>query len=136
MKTFVVWTKFDDGRLCEMVEGAGIVRGACNDRIWSDIAKEFPGRSWMACKQRWQLLQRIAAGKLPKPHVRTRRTHQEIVAARQPPQIPPPQPLYVPLPIAVAIILGDPMPGRSALDKQRTGQLPAPKGVTLSQGVG
>jgi hypothetical protein len=120
-----LWSKDDDLQLIGMVsEGSPPVGNAA----WEPIAQNFPGRSALACRQRWRFLRDEAAGKAPRDRSRERVANYRRVQkqnreeARTPVVAPyqPPQP--VPLSYAVFanhIVFGDPLPGRSALDQRR-----------------
>lgn len=110
------WSAEEDKRvleLCQHVSG---------EQAWREVAERFPGRTHYAVRQRFLTLRNRAAG------IKRERTDSErpirtqkrtIVGAapivlQTPPDLPPPASL-------TAFLLGDPLPGRSALDQKRGG---------------
>lgn len=117
-KQFNLWTQDDDDRMTALCTGRDLV-GA--DR-WEPIAEHFPGRSFLACRQRWLYLRNKLAGKpmtrAPKKRTTAARSHKEMVAAkRENRQQPLPEIRHMSL---TAALCGDPLPGRSALDQRKT----------------
>lgn len=133
----MIWTAAEDEKLSRLILKRRFVRGDIPN-IWNEVSTHFEGHSPAACKQHWHIMQRRAAGKPAKDGnsrvANSRRTHKEIAAALRQQPAPPPQPLFVPLRVAVAMITGDPLPGRSVLDRMRAGELAPPKGMSLPTG--
>jgi hypothetical protein len=109
---YVLWTPAEDARLRDLCEGKTI-RG---DDAWMVLGEEFPGRSYVSCRQRWLTLRNIAKGvkrvRLDRPRKRNRA--MRIMPADRLP-LPPPLPEHRTL---TAAFFGDPLPGRSALDRR------------------
>jgi len=116
------WSEQEDQQILELCTGKSLI----GDEPWIGIAENFTGRSAMACRQRWFNLKARAEGKPPRARYRDRkangriqrRTHAEIVASKPAP--PPPHTSWA------AEHLGDPPPGRSALDQKRAGIVDQP----------
>ena len=113
---WVLWSKEEDEKLTELCEGKSI-RG---EAAWFEIATNFRRRSAMACQQRWLALRRMPDGTL-RDRARERITNGRI---RQSPERTAimQQPVHVPQYHAsiAAAIFGDPLPGRSALDRRNS----------------
>lgn len=126
---YPVWTPEEDARLLEKLAG----RQGLGQKFWIGFAEEFPGRSFYALRQRYLVLRMAAEGRKriypPKPRVTTgreRRTQRQIVHAalhaRKAAERLQPASL-------TAALLGDPLPGRSALDRKRAGLADEPPAV-------
>jgi Myb-like DNA-binding domain len=114
---FYLWSNEDSDKLMEL----------CKARTWGDgeawmaIAAQFPGRTVSACRHRYDEVKRNRAGK-PTNRERPKYNYKNVVRTpeeladrlRPPPDLPPPASL-------TAFLCGDPLPGRSALDKKMQG---------------
>lgn len=115
--SFYPWSDEDSDKLMEL----------CKARTWGDgeawmaIAEQFPGRTVSACRHRHDEVKRNRADKVRHRDRRKYnyknvvRTPEELAVRLQPPpDLPPPASL-------TAYLCGDPLPGRSALDKKMQG---------------
>lgn len=116
------WSPADDEkllRLCGRFTFIGVNgNGVITEQDWTQIADEFEGRSTGACKTRLVDLRNSAAGK-PKPcRARAKVVHgadSDFARSYQ-------SPISLPDPVSItAMIFGDPLPGRSALDHKLQG---------------
>lgn len=116
-----IWTDAHDSELRDLCTGKKIV----GEKAWYPIAEHFEGRTPAACRQRWQFLRALDAGKAPRERnlaraTRWRRSQKQIrldaqaKLAMQKPLARPPLPSSI-----TAFVFGDPLPGRSALDLRR-----------------
>lgn len=114
-RTFTTWSAEQDALLMQL--GAHRI----NRQGWMAIAGRIPGRSASACRIRYYSLTAAAKAGPEAARTKERRSSASIYAdAKASMQSPlPGLPKQVPFPIAVALILGDPLPGRSALDKMQ-----------------
>lgn len=104
------WSIEDDRRLFAYAQD-GIPVG---EEVWTTIVAQFPGRSLIACRDR--LRKMIADAREAK---RKRASPVKVKLMQRPRDFP----LHATL---TALICGDPIPGRSALDQRKAyGTLPA-----------
>lgn len=112
-KTFKRWTEADNARLYE----------TCRHHLhisewqWREIAKEFEGHTACACQCQYSVLKARAEGRDRIRHRRDPNAHyvQSVPkAALAQRREPLPEPASI-----TAAVLGDPLPGRSALDRMR-----------------
>jgi Myb-like DNA-binding protein len=101
------WTEADTTRLTTLVDQ----RSGLN---WTEIAERFPGRTPKSCAAHYRAAKLRARGikreRWSPPPVNPDRVHRTT---------PLQQPRELPLPATItAYVLGDPLPGRSALDKR------------------
>lgn len=123
-----LWTATDDERLRTLC-----CNGIVGEPAWNLIAEEFPGRSGVSCRQRWLVLRNQAAGiKGPQRKYasravkgRIRRRIRDDLTAAVVAQARAPDHTDL-----TAAIMGDPRPGRSALDLIRTA-VAAPPAISL-----
>jgi hypothetical protein len=110
--TYTCWSSKEDARLREICAGR-IIRGHA---AWQQIAEDFPGRSFYAVRQRWLTMRMEAAGIKRERHPRQRppREQKRVMPG---PAVPERLPL-VDHKTLTAAFFGDPLPGRSALDKR------------------
>jgi hypothetical protein len=112
------WTKESDDILYSFCKsrlqpGKNGLPSVCK-QDWDECGKLFPKRSVHACKSRFGELKALAEGKIPyrKRNRIEREKPGEFVTRMQ-------NPARLPLPSSItAFICGDPLPGRSALDKK------------------
>lgn len=118
---YPVWTAEEDARLLEKLAG----RTGLGQKFWISFAEEFPERSFYALRQRYLVLRMLAQGRKREHRQRSRATTgrirrtqretvQAAVRAREAAESVAPASL-------TAALLGDPLPGRSALDRLRAG---------------
>jgi hypothetical protein len=109
---YPVWTSQEDALLLELCRDR-IIRG---DHGWNNISQHFSRRSMVAVRQRYLILRNRAAGverdRHPKPRDGTKGRERRM-----------PEPAYTPPPVVshtslTAAFFGDPLPGRSALDRR------------------
>lgn len=99
-----------------------LCQGVSGEQAWRAVAEHFPGRTHYAVRQRFLTLRNRAAGikherKDSERPIRTKKRKIATAAPvmlQAPPDLPPPHSL-------TAFLLGDPLPGRSALDQKRGG---------------
>lgn len=110
------WTAQED----EALLARCAVRIPSGEADWRVVAQDFPTRSFVAVRQHYLKLRQDAAGikpkkriKIPKVNARKRRrpAGQEIII----PQRPTAEHATL-----TALLCGDPLPGRSALDEKRS----------------
>jgi len=127
--SYPVWTPEEDARLLEKLAG----RQHLGQKFWIGFAAEFSGRSFYALRQRYLVLRMAAQGIKREAPVRSRvttgrerKTPREIVQvairAREAAERLQPESL-------TAALLGDPLPGRSALDRKRAGIADEPPAI-------
>ena len=110
------WSPQED----QIIRDAAAGHGMAGNDGWQKLALNFPDRSWVACRQRWLNLRRMDSG-VP---VRSRRKRDRVVNGRidrqwENNQGPYQTPRDLPRPRSLtAFICGDPLPGRSALDRR------------------
>ena len=113
---FYPWSDEDSEKLFEL----------CKTRLWGDgeawmaIAAQFPGRTVSACRHRYDEVKRMKADK---PSNRERRKYNYKNVVRTPEELSVRmKPINLPEPASItAFVFGDPLPGRSALDKKMQG---------------
>jgi Myb-like DNA-binding domain len=115
--TWRKWTEADDALLSQLCEHQSTALLHPN---WHEIAKHFEGRSWLACRQHWLRLRRGASGAAPRVRMTEWRANGRISKAAKTRMQPPPAALPSHTSLTAAV-LGDPLPGRSALDRKRAG---------------
>lgn len=107
------WSNADKQQLLEL---------RAQHRSWDNIAKSFPGRTADACKQLHNIMLREAQGlfrpKVSEPRKVNGRIHRTADDVRLMAERPAPLPEYTSI---TAEFFGDPRPGRSALDRLRSG---------------
>lgn len=121
-----IWTDEMDARMLELC-GTGV-----RPDQWPVIAESFPGRSPLSCRQHWFLLRQKAKG-IPmkkrgprqsraKDSLRPRPVRSDAVMQAPPARLPTHRSI-------TALLCGDPLPGRSALDEKvnalRTSEYPS-----------
>ncbi len=110
------WPAEDDAKLMAACGGRAVV----GEAGWRAIAERMSlPRTWQSCRQRAGYLHRKATGTAPKPRKpRERKVNGRIFRSREGMQDPP-APGSIPQPASItAALFGDPLPGRSALDKR------------------
>lgn len=108
------WPKADDDKLMAAWGGRAVV----GEAGWRAIAETMSlPRTWQSCRQRVSYLHRKATGRLPKKRERKeRKINGRIFRSKDGMQDPP---ASLPRPASItAALFGDPLPGRSALDKR------------------
>lgn len=110
------WSAEEDAKLLAACKG-NIIRGEAS---WVKIAEGFPGRSFYAVRQRYLTLRNQIAGVVRDRDRKSRpivpRKRAPVVARFQP--VPASRAAHKTL---TSALLGDPLPGRSALDRKRAG---------------
>jgi len=116
----VFWTDQEDEKLLQLcnsrlVPGVNGLPGL-NKQAWADVAAQFPDRTLASCKNRfWNRAERAAPKRSYKERVSPKNHFVESHSGLQ-------RPVHLPEPSSLtAYLLGDPLPGRSALDKKREG---------------
>ena len=122
MQTWTPWSDEDSKKLVKLCKASE--RPFVRDQLkisnadWEKIAKIFPGRSPVGCKQRYGFMKAKAEGRVAATYYKTKdqyRTREEIKQRYSPREA-------IPLPASItAFVFGDPLPGRSALDRKREG---------------
>jgi hypothetical protein len=108
--TWRPWSEIEDQTLLDLCAMRTFIGDA-----WREVAAKFEGRSPVACRQRYRLLRRKAAGEpLPERPQRQRRYNGR--KCREALSRLPETVHHVSL---TAEIFGDPLPGRSALDRRQ-----------------
>jgi len=111
------WHVDEDARLLDIIGRDGKPRG---DAAWARLAQaEFPGRTYGALRQRFLALRKRAAhvAKMPFRYASSRKPKNPHGYTMQAP--PSSLPEHDSL---TAAFFGDPLPGRSALDRMRGAQ--------------
>jgi hypothetical protein len=112
---YPVWSADEDARLLAACQGKAISGNAA----WQKIAEGFPGRSFCAVRQRHLTLRQRADGIERDRAYRTRAKPQiRTVPDRKNKPDRPQRAEHLTL---TSALLGDPLPGRSALDRRRAG---------------
>jgi len=117
-----VWSAEDDVRLLAACQGK-IISG---EAAWRKIAEGFPGRSFLAVRQRYMTLRKHADGILPD---RDRMSRPIRPDRRQPVLNRSERLSAIDHTTITAAFFKDPPPGRSALDKKRAGIVDPPDPV-------
>ena len=117
IKQWHAWTPHEDTKLLDLIKG----RQRLSTAEWEAVGKNFPDRSIHAIRNRYSYLRAIATGNLtPRRsgravNARHIRHNAEDIALRA-------NPIDLPYPASItAFVFGDPLPGRSALDKKMQG---------------
>lgn len=110
---YPLWTGEEDARLLAACES----RSVLGTEAWQKISADFPGRSMYAVRQRYLVLRNLAAG-IVRQRVRSERPKRLRVRMPVKPEAIPPRLPPVEYKTLTAAFLGDPPPGRSALDKK------------------
>ena len=119
---FIPWSKEDTAKLTQLCKAVPHYKTMIGAKRWDLICAHFPTRTRVAVKQHWSGLKAKAAGKPPRirydrllinPSI-VRHSPQERAIRQNPVQLPPPKSI-------TAFICGDPLPGRSALDRKLQG---------------
>jgi hypothetical protein len=118
-RTFRPWSADDLARLVTLGDELA-ASPALGKHRWPEIAREFPGRTWLSCRQQYSLRKRLARGHVEPPRGRERKANGRINRTgeerMQPPVPAGEQPRYASL---SAALFGDPPIGRSALDQMK-----------------
>ena len=117
-----VWSAEDDVRLLAACQGK-IISG---EAAWRKIAAGFPGRSFLAVRQRYLTLRKHADGILPDRDTMSRPIRPD---KRQPVPTRSERLSAADHPTITAWFFRDPPPGRSALDKRNAGIVDPPDPV-------
>jgi len=91
---------------------------SADDRSWRNIARAFPGRSASACKQMCNVLLREAQGIFRVHAVTPQKANGRISrqgSRSEAPTLPADDTRSI-----TGVVFGDPLPGRSALDRKRS----------------
>src|SRR4029077_11004340 len=109
------WSAEEDAKLVELCS-IDSPQKRKRDTFWIDAAAQLPGRTGVACQQRWLVLrgkkEKRHDIKKPRPQVRSFQ-HSSTRPGMQ-------QPVHLPEHDSIThMICGDPRPGRSALDQRR-----------------
>ncbi len=117
--TFIPWSKQDDAKLVKLCEHYTKHRAKIPMRTWQIIAAEFPGRSVGSVRLRYGALKAAKEGRCYAPSRNERAANPRYVRSVERSDTPRQAPQPLPLPTSItAFVCGDPLPGRSALDKK------------------
>jgi hypothetical protein len=108
-----LWSEAEDTRLAAIC-GARPAKGG----VWDEVAQQFPGRSAVACRQRWLALRQKAQGIVKPQKQRERKANGRIcrIAADAEALAAIAAAPVLRHASLTAAVFGDPLPGRSALD--------------------